>query len=120
MKEQKIVIPGRVDKDLSSVSNIPLTCPSTPGVLREIKGCQFVPPVFLNRDTLYFVVVTNRLSYMPQSGWYDVPDKGYLTWIKAFQLLQVSYVSIAGSHARIYKAIEGEPPVECVLKGGKG
>jgi hypothetical protein len=116
------IVLGRPDGNLSQVAHIPLTAVGqVPGTLGEIKGCKFFPPVTL-------VVVSHHKVYTPQPGWYDVPDKGYLTWVKGFRVVQVSkpnaaaeFVPGLGTHrAWVFEAIEGQPPVDASLKGGKG
>lgn len=122
---------------LKPVANIPLTCPSVPGKVTDIKGCKFTPAVFLNRGKMYFVVVTNKAKWfkwpegIPQTqervqsyeragflvlqrGFYDVPDKGYLTFITDFKPYAKSERSIAGSTCYIFEALEGNPPADWV------
>lgn len=111
-----IIIPGRPDGNLTQVSHIPLTCPGSPGNIKMIKGCEFVPPVTLNRDCLYFIVVTFRDPYIPQPGWYDVPEKGHVTWIKSFSLIQVSNPCLPQKlRCWVFEAFEGLPPIEAVV-----
>lgn len=114
-EEKKIIVPGRPDGNLTQVSHIPLTCPSSPATIKVLKGCEFIPPVTLNRGTLYFIVVSNREVYIPSPGWYDVPEKSHLTWIKSFKPVDVSKRSHAGSACWVFEAFEGLPPVEAVV-----
>jgi len=67
-------------------SNIPLTAPAIPGMLKELKGCCFNPPVWLGRGKLYLIVVTPNPAYQTIAGFYEVPDKGIVTYIKDFKL----------------------------------
>lgn len=95
---------------LTQVSNIPLTAPSTPARLTNLKGCRFFPGVFLDRGKLYFVVITHRPRYIPEPGFYDVPDKGYLTWIDRFVFKEVSMANEHGAKCWVFEAMEGHPP----------
>jgi len=99
---------------LKPVSNLPLTCPSTPGILRRLKGCRFEPGVWLARHKLYLIVVTQNPPelYQTISGFYEVPDKGIVAFIREFKPLQVSHRSEAGTRAIVYEAIEGDPPLD--------
>ena len=93
-------------------SNIPLTAPAIPGMLKELKGCEFNPPVWLARDKFYLIVVTPNPAYQTIAGFYEVPDKGIVTYIKDFKLLQVSMWNEAMNRAFIFEAIEGDPPLD--------
>ncbi|MFZ2399008.1 MAG: hypothetical protein WAW31_10160 [Smithella sp.] len=93
-------------------SNIPLTAPAIPGMLKELKGCCFNPPVWLGRGKLYLIVVTPNPAYQTIAGFYEVPDKGIVTYIKDFKLLQVSMWNEAMNRAFIFEAVEGDPPLD--------
>lgn len=108
----KIIVPGRDNKDLSKVSHIALTCVPTPYQLKEVKGCHFNPPVTLNRDVPYLIVVSHQQLYVPLPGWYDIPEKGCLSWIARFQFVQVSQPSLVIYKAFVFRALEGLPPVD--------
>jgi hypothetical protein len=102
------------------ISNIPLTCPGTPATVVELKGCKFTPAVYLNRNHLYLVVVSPQLPgrLVAQKGFYDVPEKGYLTWIESFKVIAVSAPSSARYYCHILEAFEGDAPKDCApVKG---
>jgi len=101
---------------LKPVANIPLTAPSTPGKLPTIKGCVFNPPVYLDRGKLYLIVVSHRRVYVPEKGFYDVPDKGHLTFIAGFKRIDVSHPNGAGLRCWAFEALEGHPPADWVPK----
>ena len=105
--------------DPRQVSNIPLTYVSMPTSIRVLKGCAFIPPCPIARDTLYFIVVSNQPKYIPQPGWYDVPEKGHLTWIARFLPVQLSRLSITGARCWVFEAIEGTPPVDALVNALK-
>jgi len=96
------------------ISNLPLTAPATPGMLREIKGCRFEPAVWLSREKFYLIVVTHYdpKTYRTIPGFYDVPDKGVVAFIVRFRPIQVSSISVAGMKAIVFEAIEGTPPID--------
>jgi len=102
------------------ISNIPLTCPGTPAAVTEIKGCKFTPAVYLDRGKLYLVVVSPQLPgrMIPKTGFYDVPEKGYLTWIASFKIVAVSAPSFARYYCHILEAFEGDAPKDCVPVAG--
>lgn len=99
---------------IKPVANIPLTAPSTPGVLATLKGCPFNPPVTLNRNELYLIVVTPSLAYRTVPGFYDVPDKGFVTFCRDFILVSASQLGPAKTRAFVFRAIEGTPPLDWV------
>jgi hypothetical protein len=102
------------------ISNIPLTCPGTPATVTELKGCKFTPAVYLDRGKLYLVVVSPQLPgrLVAQKGFYDVPEKSYLTWIENFKIVAVSARSTAGYYCHILEAFEGDAPKDCApVKG---
>ena len=104
----------------AQISNIPLTCPGTPAAVTEIKGCKFTPAVYLDRGKLYLVVVSPQRPgrMIPKAGFYDVPEKGYLTWIASFKIVAVSAMSFARYYCHILEAFEGDPPKDCApVKG---
>lgn len=101
---------------IKPVANLPLTAPGIPGMLKELKGCQFNPPVWLTRNRLYLIVVTPHLVYQTIRGFYEVPDKGIVTFVKDFKLLQESMWSEARNHAFVFEAIEGDPPLDWTPK----
>lgn len=103
---------------IKPVANIPLTAPSLPGVLAELKGCMFNPPVTLNRDELYLIVVTPAMAYRTIPGFYDVPDKGFVTFCRDFILVAASQVGRGRTRAFVFQAIEGEPPHDWVPDKG--
>ena len=96
------------------VANIPLTAPGAPGMLRALKGCRFEPAVWLSRGKMYLIVVTanDPRTYRTIPGFYDVPDKGKVVFIKTFTLLQISAMSVARTWAIVYEAMEGDPPLD--------
>ena len=98
------------------VSNIPLTCPSIPGKVVEIKGCKFTPAVYLTRGRLYYIYVGPRsFEQVPQiPGFYDVPEKSYLAWIDHFKVIAGAAKSRAGNNCFIFEAFEGTPPNDFV------
>jgi hypothetical protein len=58
-------------------------------------------------------VVSNRFNYEPAKGFYDVPNKGFITWIGSFRTIAVSDPMVIGAvhHiAYIFEAIEDNPP----------
>lgn len=91
-----------------------LSCPEFPTRVRVIKGIRFNPEVTLNSKQLYFITVSVRHNYEPATGFYDVPNKGYVTWIGRFDKIAVSYPLRIGTvehTAYIFKAIEDNPPL---------
>jgi len=118
----RLILPEEIGKEMikKQISNIPLTCPGTPASVTEIKGCKFTPAVYLDRGKLYLVVVSPQLpgKLIAQKGFYDVPEKGYLTWIDHFKVVAVSYRSLAGYYCHILEAFESDAPRDCVpVKG---
>jgi hypothetical protein len=102
------------------ISNIPLTCPGTSAAVTEIKGCKFTPAVYLDRGKLYLVVVSPQLpgKLIAKKGFYDVPEKSYLTWIENFKIVAVSAPSPARYYCHILEAFEGDAPKDCApVKG---
>jgi len=97
---------------IKPVANLPLTAPGIPGILKELKGCEFNPPVWLGRDRFYLIVVTPNPFYQTIAGFYEVPDKGIVTFVKGFKFLQVSKWSASKNHAFVFEAIEGDPPLD--------
>jgi hypothetical protein len=97
-----------------------LTCPGTPAAVTEIKGCKFTPAVYLDRGKLYLVVVSPQLPgrMIPKAGFYDVPEKGYLTWIASFKVVAVSASSFARYYCHIFEAFEGDAPKDCAPVAG--
>lgn len=98
------------------VSNLPLTCLSTPGKIENLKGCKFIPALYLNRNTYYFIVVTPRYPYIPVKGFYDCPDKGYITYVDGFKFVACSHPSEANYRCWVFEAFEGTPPHDWVPK----
>ena len=101
-----------------------LSCPEFPTKVRIIKGIRFNPKVTLNSKTLYFIVVSNRFNYEPVAGFYDVPNKGYITWIGKFIPIAISHpLAIGAVHhiAYVFQAYEDTPPVGLTpFKAGNG
>jgi hypothetical protein len=63
---------------------------NTPLRLERVHQCTFNPAVYLNRNTLYYIIVAVRHPYVPKPGFYDVPEKGFITWITEFKTVAVS------------------------------
>lgn len=90
-----------------------LSFPEFPTKVRILKGIRFNPEVILNSKTLYFIVVSNRFNYEPAKGFYDVPNKGFITWIGSFKPIAISDpMKIGAVHhiAYIFEALEDSPP----------
>ena len=100
------------------ISNIPLTYNSLPMTLTDIKGCKFTPALYLNSKTHYLVLVSHRPPTLikPECGFYDVPDKGHLAWIRSFAPVGMSAQNIAGNRCYVWEAIEGMPPPNVIPK----
>jgi hypothetical protein len=118
----KIILPEEVGQGMikKQVSNIPLTCPGTPASVTEIKGCKFTPAVYLDRGKLYLVVVSQQLPgrMIPKAGFYDVPEKSYLSWIGSFKIVAVSAMNMAGYFCHIFEAFEADAPKDCIPVAG--
>lgn len=118
-EEKKLVVPGRTDGRLSQVSHIALTCVPVPFNIKLLKGCEFNPPFTLNRNTLYLIVISNKAIYFPQPGWYNVPEKRYITWIERFTVKGKSKPFHLNptlfNQAWVFEAHEGLPPVDAVV-----
>ena len=96
------------------IANLALECPEYGGAYPPIKGCVFNPPLYLTSDKYYLIVVTSRLIFVPETGFYFAPTKNKLIWVKKFRLLQVSMSSPAGMECWAFEAIEGDPPKNVV------
>ncbi len=99
--------------DKRSIVKGELSCPEFPTKIRKVKGLEFIPPFVMNSRTLYFVVVSDRPTYYPSVGFYDVPERGFITWVKEFRLVAQSVSLPRGSvfhTAYVFEAIEGHPP----------
>jgi hypothetical protein len=103
---------------MKQVSNLPLTCPGTPGTVTEIQGCKFTPAVYLNRGHYYLIIVTHRGIINPQSGFYDVPEKSMLTYIGSFKPIACSFPNSARIRCFIFEAFEASPPKDFVPTPG--
>jgi hypothetical protein len=118
----RLILPEEIGKEMikKQVSNIPLTCPGTPASVTEIKGCKFTPAVYLSRGKLYLVVVSPQRPgrMIPKAGFYDVPEKGYLSWIGSFKIIAVSAMSMAGYFCHILEAFESDVPKNCIPVAG--
>lgn len=99
-----------------------LSCPEFPVKVRKLKGIEFNPEVILNRKTLYFIVVTNRFNFIPAVGFYDVPNKGFITWIGGSKLISKSNELVVGPVTNIgyiFEMFEDTPPIGIVpYRGG--
>lgn len=91
------------------VANIPLECPTTTMRINSWKGCRFYPPAMLERGKLYLVVTSWQRIYIPVKGWYDVPEKGHITYISGFKAVYLSYKSIANARTWVFECFEGQP-----------
>jgi hypothetical protein len=103
--------------------HLTLMAPNTPLRMEKVQHCIFNPAVYLNRGTLYFLMVTYKHPFTPETGFYNVPEKGYITWIRGFRLIAVSQehhfplwdenvgenVTYANK-AYLFEAFEGEAP----------
>jgi len=118
----RLILPEEIGQDIikKQVSNIPLTCPGVPASVTEIKGCKFTPAVYLNRGKLYLVVVSPQLPgrMVLKAGFYDVPEKSYLTWIDSFKIVAVSAMNHARYFCHIFEAFEGDAPKNCLPIAG--
>jgi hypothetical protein len=98
------------------ISNIPLTYAAQAVEITDIKGCKFTPAVYLATKKMYLILVSVQApKFMkPEKGFYDVPEKNYLTWIESFKPIALSHISISGHYCYIWEAIEGTPPKDFV------
>jgi hypothetical protein len=97
---------------LYQIANIPLERPEYPTRVTEIKGCRFLPPVFLSMGRLYLIVVTFKKWWTPKEGFYHVPAAKYATWISRFVLKAQSADSESGGRCFIFECYEGTPPID--------
>jgi hypothetical protein len=81
---------------------------SSPMKVEKLHGCVFKTPVYLDRDRMYFIGVNNFLpGWKPAPGFYSVPEKGFITWIRDFV---VKEVSIGRPYAEWDDAVGGNVP----------
>ncbi len=94
-----------------------LNCPTITMYVDVVKECVFNPPVFLTTKRLWFVAVVNSEHMKPPpAGWYDVPEKGHITWIRYFRLEAASLPNSLRSRCFIWEAFEGDPPMDILPK----
>lgn len=97
---------------LYQIANIPIERPELPTRIRDIKGCSFMPPVYLTAGRLYLIVVTHRKWWTPKQGFYHVPAARYATWISRFVMIAQSAPSESQGRCFIFECLEGTPPID--------
>lgn len=99
---------------LSQIANIPLEWSRVPIKIQMLKGCQFTPALYLPAGKLWFFVVTFKRGYRIQPGFYPVPERGDIAWVKGFKPYAMSERSAANGICYVFEAIEGDPLKDAV------
>jgi hypothetical protein len=98
---------------LRPVANLPLTVPPRGVLFRMVKGCSFNKGLRLDPDKLYLLFHSREQKIsMPPAGFYDVPDKGIVIFVKEFKPYARSEFNEFGWRVYVFRAFQGDPPLD--------
>ena len=101
---------------MKPIANLPLTAPPMGITVKEIKGCEFNPELWLVPPHLYLMLFDQRtICENPFPGFYSVPDKGdKVVFCKGFKPYRRSEKNEFGWSTFVFIALEGDPPLDWV------